>query len=57
MQAAGWWAMSNDFWKELKRLVKRAEKASSGSSAAEYMVAYLLMQKYVNDHSPKTDQP
>ena len=44
--------MSNDYWKEFKRLVKRAEKASGGNSATEYRVAYVLMQQYVNSHSP-----
>lgn len=49
--------MSNDFWKELKRLVKRAEKASGGNVATEHAVAYAAMQQHVNDHSPIAPQP
>jgi len=44
--------MSNDYWKEFKRLVKRAEKASGGNSAAEHKIAYTLMLNYAERHAP-----
>lgn len=42
----------NDFWNELRRLVKCAEKASSGNSAEDYNAAYFALRKHMNNHAP-----